>query len=88
MAIGAMRAIQSVGLRVPQDIAVVGFDDLPMPTPPTPLLTTMRQPIQEFGARAVEVLIDLIENGNLPPRKVIMTAELIIRDSCGSAQMH
>lgn len=86
MAIGAMRAIRDAGLRVPEDIAVVGFDDLPLASLPTPSLTTVRQHIYEFGYQAVEILIDLIENGTEPPRRVIMDTELIIRESCGATR--
>lgn len=84
MAIGAMRAIQEAGLRVPEDIAVVGFDDIPMSAQPNIRLTTIRQPIMRFGVKAVELLIDLIENGSKPARKLILDTELIVRDSCGA----
>jgi len=86
MAIGAMRATHDAGLRVPDDIAFVGFDDLPLATYSDIRLTTVRQPVVQFGAQAVEILIDLIENGVNPPRRVIMETELIIRDSCGASQ--
>lgn len=84
MALGAMRAVREVGLRVPEDIAFVGFDDLPVATMANPPLTTIHQPIAEFGEKAVEMLIDLIENGVKPPRCVIMDTELVIRESCGA----
>jgi len=86
MAIGAMRAVRDAGLNVPDDVAFVGFDDLPMAVMPTPQLTTVRQPVFRFGYRAVEMLIDVIENGNDPKRRVIMDTELVIRDSCGAKQ--
>jgi LacI family transcriptional regulator len=86
MAIGGMRAAHEAGLRVPEDVAFVGFDDLPINVPPTPQLTTVRQPVFRFGVRAVEMLIDVIENGNEPQRRVIMDTELVIRDSCGAKQ--
>jgi LacI family transcriptional regulator len=85
MAIGAMRAAREAGLRVPQDIAFVGFDDLPIATMSDIQLTTVRQPVVQFGAQAVELLLDLIENGIQPPRRQIMDTELIIRDSCGAS---
>jgi LacI family transcriptional regulator len=86
MAIGAMRAVREAKLRVPDDIAFVGFDDLPLPNPPDPPLTTIRQPVLQFSTAAVEILIDLIENGVEPPRRIIMTTELIIRESCGASR--
>ena len=86
MAIGAIRAVQDAGYRVPQDVAFVGFDDLPVASQPEIQLTTIRQPIVQFGARAVETLIDLIENGIKPARRIIMDTQLIVRDSCGAKQ--
>lgn len=85
MAIGAMRAAREAGLRIPKDIAFVGFDDLPIATLSDIQLTTVRQPVIQFGIKAVELLLDLIENGLHPPRRIIMDTELIIRDSCGAA---
>jgi LacI family transcriptional regulator len=84
MAIGAMRAVREAGKRIPEDVAFVGFDDLPIATYPNTALTTVSQPIKAFGIKAIEILIDLIENGTKPSRHLIMNTELIIRDSCGA----
>lgn len=84
MAFGAVRAIKDAGRTVPDDIAVVGFDDLPPSRRSNPMLTTVRQPILRFGARAVEVLIEIITNGNQSPHQTLFDTELIIRDSCGA----
>lgn len=86
MAIGAMRAVREAGLSIPDDIAFVGFDDLPLTTTPDPPLTTIRQPVIQFGVAAVEILIDMIENGIEPRRRVIMTTELVVRESCGASR--
>jgi LacI family transcriptional regulator len=86
MALGAMRLIRERGLSIPQDIAVIGFDDLPQAAVHDPPLTTVRQPITQFGFRAVEILIDLINNGIQPPHHLIMATELVIRESCGFAR--
>jgi len=86
MAIGAMRAIREADLCIPDDIALVGFDDLPLAPLPDPQLTTVRQPVYQFGFQAVEILIDLIENGLKPARRIIMDTELVIRDSCGASR--
>jgi len=83
MALGAMRAVRAAGLRIPDDVAFVGFDDLPLASLPDVQLTTVRQPVIQFGIRAVEILIDQIENGIDPPRHVILDTELIVRESCG-----
>lgn len=84
MAAGAMRTIQEAGLRVPEDIALVGFDDIPIARQLKVPLTTIKQPITRLGVKAVELLIDLIENGTKPARRIILDTELIIRDSCGA----
>jgi len=84
MALGAMRAVREAGLSIPDDIALVGFDDLPLATLSDTKLTTIRQPVVEFGEESIEILIDIIKNGNEPPRHVIMSTELVIRDSCGA----
>lgn len=86
MAIGAIRAVRDLGLHVPSDIAFVGFDDLPVASLSDFKLTTVHQPISQFGAKAVETLLDLIENGIKPSRRIIMDTELVIRDSCGASQ--
>ena len=86
MAMGAMRAAREAGLQVPQDMAFVGFDDLPLAPLATPPLTTVRQPVNQFGSAAVEILVDLIENGIRPPRRVMMVTELVIRESCGASR--
>lgn len=84
MAIGAIRAIKEAKNKIPEDIAVVGFDDLPIANYSTVQLTTIRQPVVQFGILAVETLIDQIENGTNQPRHIIMDTELIIRESCGA----
>jgi LacI family transcriptional regulator len=86
MAIGGMRAVRDAGLRIPDDVAFVGFDDLSLATLADPQLTTVRQPIDQFGIRAVEMLLDLIEKGVKPTRRLIIGTELIIRDSCGASR--
>ena len=87
MAVGAIRAMREAGLRVPEDVAMVGFDDVPVAGQINVQLTTIKQPITRFGMKAVDLLIDLIENGTKPARRIILDTELIIRDSCGSKRM-
>lgn len=84
MAVGALRALREVGKRVPEDIAVVGFDDMPFAARTEPALTTVRQPIQRLGALAAETLIDLINHPDASPRRMVLPTELVIRASCGS----
>lgn len=84
MAFGALRALRDAGLSVPDDVAVVGFDDLPTSALSDPPLTTIRQPIRRVGAQAVETLVDILTNGPEPPRRITLSTELIIRSSCPS----
>ena len=87
MAVGAMRAMQEIGIRTPEDVAIVGFDDIPIARQLEVKLTTIKQPITRFGIKAVELLIDLIENGTKPARRIILDTELVIRDSCGAKKL-
>lgn len=81
IAFGAIDAIVDAGLRVPQDIAVVGFDDLPTARECNPPLTTIRQPIFGKAEVATNLLIDQIDNPKPSPRGVILPTELICRAS-------
>lgn len=83
-ALGAMRALDEAGLRVPHDIALIGFDDLDIAAKATPPLTSVRQPIQEKGAAAVNLLLDLIDGKVEGPQRIILPTQLVIRDSCGA----
>jgi len=84
MAIGAMRAVHEAGLQVPQDVAFVGYDDLPNLSVSNFGLTTIHQPITHFGIKAVELLMDVIDHGIKPARQLILGTELVIRDTCGT----
>lgn len=81
IAIGAIRALQENGISVPDDISVVGFDDLPMASQVTPKLTTVQQDTREAGEGLVQGIVSLIE-GN-PVESTLMAPTLIIRESCG-----
>ncbi len=81
MAMGALRALRETGLRVPEDVAVIGFDDIPMAARTIPPLTTIRQPIFRIGSLAVETLIQQIETPVQQPRRIVLPTELVIRAS-------
>ena len=70
---------------VPGEVAVTGFDDIPVARRLRPGLTTVRQPIQELGATAFELLESLVRNGQPEPRDVVLPTSLIVRESCGCA---
>ena len=84
MAIAAMRAIHESGLRVPDDVAVVGFDDIGPAARVTPALTTVRQPVHQSGIVAAETLLDVIDHPEHAPRHVLLPTEIVIRASCGA----
>ena len=83
MAQGALRALREAQIGVPDTIAIVGFDDLTLAALEKPALTTVRQPIQRVGKLAAENLLDMLQNGVDPPRRLLLPTELVIRDSCG-----
>lgn len=85
-ALGAMRALRELGKKIPDDIALLGFDDLPVAARTEPPLTTVRQPIQRAGFVAAETLIDLISEKEKAPRHLILPTELVIRESCGASR--
>lgn len=85
MAIGALRSIRQAGLSVPEDIALVGFDGLPTSERATPPLTTIRQPVTQTGARAVQLLNDLVGGAVVGPVAEVMPVELVVRESCGAS---
>jgi DNA-binding LacI/PurR family transcriptional regulator len=82
MAIGAIRELRARGLRVPQDVSVVGYDDIPIASFFDPSLTTVSQPMREVGARAASLVLDaLAEGGALAPGTHLLPAELVVRES-------
>jgi LacI family transcriptional regulator len=80
MARGALAVLAAAGLRVPDDIAIIGFDDSPVATSVTPQLTTMRQPSFEQGQRMASILLDLLA-GKDPRHVTILDTTLVVRDS-------
>ncbi len=82
MAIAAIRALREAGRRVPDDVAVVGYDDIPAAEYCDPPLTTIRQPMQEVGKVATRLLIQAIEQPGMDQGEVLLKAELIRRCSC------
>jgi len=85
-AFGAMDAARECGLRIPNDISIVGFDDVPQTSFVYPKLTTVRQPLEQMGQLAVKILLQQIDGQSYPPQHVALATHLIIRDSCGPYQ--
>lgn len=86
MALGALRALREANVKAPDEVAIIGFDDLPPATLSTPSLSTVRQPIRRVGHLAVETLLDVLDNGLQPARRIILPTELVVRESCGGAR--
>ncbi|MFL6245290.1 MAG: LacI family DNA-binding transcriptional regulator [Thermoanaerobaculia bacterium] len=84
MAIGALSAFREAGLRVPEDVALVGFDDIPIARFLTPPLTTVRVDIAELGRRAVTHVIGAVESGDGTKKRDVIKTTLVVRESCGS----
>jgi DNA-binding LacI/PurR family transcriptional regulator len=83
MAIGAIRAVRQQGLRVPDDVSVVGFDDSPLMGYIDPPLTTVRQPVREMALAAVRSLLDEIQGVGAPHTELVFRPELVVRRSTG-----
>ena len=88
LAIKVMEVIRELGLRIPEDVAVAGYDDILMSAHTPPPLTTVRQPAPRVGARATQLLLELIDGAATAPGAAPVheriPCELVIRKSCGS----
>ncbi|QHT61284.1 LacI family transcriptional regulator [Paenibacillus lycopersici] len=89
LAFGAIKAMEEAGIRVPEDVAVVGYDDIFSARLFKPSLTTVRQPIQDIGQELVQLLLASLETEpeRRTVRKIVIPTELIVRESSGSGQM-
>jgi LacI family transcriptional regulator len=82
MAVGAIRAVHEAGLRVPHDVSVVGFDDIPLSSFIVPPLTTVAQPAEELGRIAVDLLVQRLRDRHAPVQQRQLGVHLVERDSC------
>ncbi|MBN1658826.1 MAG: LacI family DNA-binding transcriptional regulator [Anaerolineae bacterium] len=81
MAVGAIRALREEKRRVPEDVSIVGFDDIPLASYFDPPLTTLRQPMQESGRQAARLLVETIHNPGRAPEQIAIPARLVVRAS-------
>jgi DNA-binding LacI/PurR family transcriptional regulator len=81
MAGGALRALREAGLRVPEDVALVGFEDAPVARQTDPPLTTVHQPVEEMGRRMAELLIAMISRAPAGDLHVLLDTHLVRRAS-------
>jgi DNA-binding LacI/PurR family transcriptional regulator len=87
MAVAALGVLQGAGRRVPDDVAVVGYDDSPIATTSRPTLSSVRQPIEEMGREMVHLLAGGIEQAGRVPRRIVLTTELVARASSAGRAM-
>jgi len=81
MAAGAMQALRRAGRKVPDDVAVIGFDDAPIARHTSPQMTTVRQPVEEMAALAARLLMMSLAEGGMPPGNPVLPTELVVRES-------
>jgi LacI family transcriptional regulator len=81
-ALGAFDAIREHHLRIPEDVSLIGFDDIPQGAVTYPKLTTIRQPLNQMGREAVKVLLKHLEKPDLETRQITLATQLVVRDSC------
>ncbi len=81
MALAAIKIIKKEGLKIPEDISIVGFDDIEASSQIDPPLTTVRQPLYKMGEEAAKLLFQLLNNKESKPKKIILDTELVIRES-------
>jgi len=80
-AAGALHALRAAGRRVPEDVAVIGFDDFPLAQRTEPPLTTVRQPLEQMGRAMIKLLLEEMEEQSMAWRHVILRTELVVRQS-------
>ena len=81
IAIGALKALRENDIKVPQDVGVIGFDDIYMAQMLDPELTTVAQPNYEMGYQSAEMLIDMVENKVKEAKPIVLTTKLVVRKS-------
>ena len=84
MALGVIEATRELGLNIPDDVSIIGFDDISMSALVHPSLTTVMQPLEHMGKVAAQMLLDIIANPNKSVRRIVLPTELVIRESCRS----
>jgi len=85
-ALGAVYALRARGYRIPDDVLITGFDDMPLARHLNPPLTTVRQPVQQMGALAFDALYSMIDGKRPEQRQLTLPVEVVLRSSCGCEQ--
>jgi LacI family transcriptional regulator len=84
MAMGVMDAVRNRGLRVPEDVSVIGFDDIPQASLIRPTLTTINQPLEKMGRVSTQMLLDLLHEPEKKVNRIELPTQLVVRDSCAA----
>ncbi len=82
MAMGVMDAVRSRGLRIPEDISIIGFDDIPQAALVRPALTTVHQPLEQMGRMATQMLLDMLQEPEKEFNRIELPTKLVVRSSC------
>ena len=88
MAIGALKDIKNKGIRVPEDISVIGYDDSEIAKVAIPELTSIQPPLEELGRIGANEILQLIKGKNVQTHHVVVSPKLIMRSSCGPCAKH
>ena len=88
MTLGALQAIHEKGVGIPDEVAVVGFDDMPWATSLRPPLTAVAQPAEELGRTAAQLLLERLADPSRVPRQVVLATRLMVRASCGEHHLN
>ena len=86
VALAVLLALTRMGIRVPDDMSLVGFDNAPAALYSCPPLSTVRQPVRKLVAAVLEMLLESIESGNNEPKKVVIPSEFVARESTGAVK--
>jgi LacI family transcriptional regulator, galactose operon repressor len=84
MAMGVMDAVRNRGLRIPEDVSIIGFDDIPQASLIHPAMTTINQPLEKMGRVATQMLLDLLQHPEKVAGRIELPTQLVVRDSCSS----
>ena len=86
LAVGAIRAAADIGIKVPEDVSIMGYDDIRLAKYTSPRLTSINQNKQRIGEMAIQLIVDRIQDNTLPPGHVVLPMNLVVRESTGPAK--
>src|SRR5512137_2470942 len=86
MPMGVMDAVRNRGLRIPEEVSVVGFDDIPQASLVRPAITTVNQPLEKMGRFATQMLLDLLHHPGREVDRIELPTQLVVRDSCSASR--